>query len=286
VTPIFYPLGNTDSEIPFSLGLENEALLYCIFFLAALHLVKTERSQEAQDAYQHYFGLSIRAHRIDTHNLKSTNADVICLTSGLIRLGSFAMLPERNLNPYSPPSQWMAMNQGSAHIHRMAWQWLGDDPNSIASRALVQKSPNLTDFETLFSPKNRQSLLHLLSNPPGITPEPWSQEIQQAHEHTLSFIGAIQGALDSGAEGPDQILRRCLGFPGLVPKQFFNLVEELRPRALVILGHYFAYLARFKDIWWIGDAGAREVRAIAGVLPPEWRGMMDWPIGEVERLYS
>ena len=178
------------------------------------------------------------------------------------------------------------MNQGPTDIHRAAWQWIGDNPNSVASRAIVQKSPNLADFETLFSPTNRHSLLHLFTNPPGIDAEPWSPDLQQAYEHTLSYIGAIQGALDTGVEGSAQILRRCLGFPGLIPKQFFNMVEELRPRALVILAHYFAYLARFKEIWWVGDAGAREVRAIAGVLAPEWRDMMSWPISEVERVYA
>lgn len=150
----------------------------------------------------------------------------------------------------------------------------------------MQKSPNLTDFETLFALENRQSLLHLFTNPPGIDPEPWSPETQEAYEHTLSFIGAIQVALDAGVEGPDQILRRCLGFPGLIPKRFIDMVEERRPRALVILAHYFAYLARFREIWWIGDSGAREVRAIAGILAPEWREMMGWPVGEVERIYS
>lgn len=270
-----------------NLGLQNEALLYCIFFLAALHLVKTEAySTEAAEAYQNYLDLTIRSHRIDVTNLSSSNADIVYLTASLLRLGSFAILPDRNLVPYTPPSQWMHMNQGSGAVHRATWPWIGDNPASIANRAVVQKTPDLTDFKTLFQISNRQSLLHLLTNPQGITPELWSPDIQEAYERSLSFIGAIQVALDEGIEGPSEILRRCLGFPGIIPKRFFDMVEERRPRALVILAYYFAYLARFKDIWWIGDAGAREVRAIAGVLRPEWGEMMGWPVGEVERIYS
>jgi hypothetical protein len=270
-----------------NLALQNDALLYCIFFLAALHLIKTEAySTEAAEAYQNYLDLTIRAHRIDVMSLSSSNADIVCLTANLLRLGSFAILPDRTLTPYSPPSQWMRMNQGSGAVHRATWPWIGENPASIANRAVVQKSPNLTDFDTLFQLSNRQSLLHLLTNPPGVTPEPWSAEIQEAYEHTLSFIGAIQVALDTGIEGPSEILRRCIGFPSLIPKAFFDLVEERRPRAFVILAHYFGHLASFKDIWWIGDAGAREVRAILGLLGPEWKEMMSWPVGEVEKIYS
>lgn len=253
------------------LGLQNEALLYCIFFLTALHIVKTETySTEAAEAYQNYLDLTIRHHRVDVHNLSSSNADVVCLTASILRIGAFAILPDRNLVPYDPPSQWMKMNQGSIAVHKATWPWIGDNPASIAHRAVVQKSPNLADFETLFQLSNRQALLHLLADPLGIAPEPWSPDVQEAYEHTLSYIGAIQVALDAGVEGPPEILRRCMGFPGIIPKYFFDIVEERRPRAWVILAHYFAYLARFKDLWWIGDSGARELRAIAENLSPEW----------------
>ena len=272
-----------------NLGLEHNAVLYCIFFLSALHLMKTEpNNPDAKVAYHYYYGLTVTAHRMDVNNLTGSNADVVCLTAALIRLGSFAILQERTITPYEyePPSQWMSMNQGTTNIHRETWKWIGNDPNSIAYRSVVQKSPNLTDFPVLFAPANREHLNHLLTNPPNVAPEPWDNVLQEAYYQTLSYIGAIQLALDAGVEGPAEILRRCLAFPGLIPKEFFNMVEERRPRALVILAHYFAYLARFRDIWYLGDAGGREVRAIAGNLGPEWGDLMSWPSTEVERIYS
>jgi hypothetical protein len=271
-----------------NMGLQNEAMLYCLFFLSALHLVKTEAySTEAAEAYQNYLDLALRCHRIDVTNLCSANADVVCMTAGMLRVGSFAILPERGLDPYTPPSQWMHMNQGSGAVHRATWPWIGENPTSITYRAIVQKTPNLTDFKAIFQASNRESLMHLLSNPPGYeATESWSPEIQEAYEKTLSFIGSIRNAVDAGIERPADILRRCLGFPGIIPKKFFDLVEERRPRALVILAYYFAYLARSHDTWWIGDSGSREVKAIAAVVGPEWGEMMSWPMREVERVYS
>ncbi len=96
----------------------------------------------------------------------------------------------------------------------------------------------------------------------------------------------MQANLDNGTDGPNETLRRCLAFPAMCPKEFFNMVEEGRPRATVIMAHYFAYLARFKDTWWIGDSGRREVNAIAAVLPLEWQDMMSWPLQELDRVYS
>jgi hypothetical protein len=221
-------------------------------------------------------------------NLNSTNADVVCMTSSFLRLGSFAILSDRSLTaPYTPPSQWLNMNQGATAVHRATWPWILKNPLAIAYRAVIRKLPNLSDYETLFNPSNRKSLNHLLNKPPGYSEdEPWSPEIQLAYEQTLSWIGGIQVALDAGVEGHAEILRRCIGFPGGIPKLFCDQVESMRPRALVILAHYFAYLARYRDIWWVGDAGAREVQAIGDFVGVEWIEMMRWPLKRVEDMYS
>ena len=72
--------------------------------------------------------------------------------------------------------------------------------------------------------------------------------------------------------------RILLLFPYLVQKGFIDLVQEQRPRALVILAHYFGLLAQFKDIWFIGDTASREVRAIQSALSKEWQDLMAWPL--------
>jgi hypothetical protein len=270
-----------------TLALQNPALLYAIFFLSALHLLKTTTyNAENDEAYGNYIALTIRHHRIDVNNLNGANADVVCVTSSLLRLGYFAMLQERPLLPYSPPSQWMHMNAALGTVHRETWAWIQNNPTSIARRALVQKTPNLRDFDALFEHSNRDPLLHLLTDPPGVAPEEWSPEIEAAYDRTLAFVGGMQANLDNGTDGPNETLRRCLAFPAMCPKEFFNMVEEGRPRATVIMAHYFAYLARFKDTWWIGDSGRREVNAIAAVLPLEWQDMMSWPLQELDRVYS
>ena len=55
-------------------------------------------------------------------------------------------------------------------------------------------------------------------------------------------------------------------FPYSIEKGFINLVKEQRPRALVILAHYFGLLARLKYVWFIGDTGRRE-RSVLSMQP-------------------
>jgi hypothetical protein len=68
----------------------------------------------------------------------------------------------------------------------------------------------------------------------------------------------------------------------MVEKSFIDSVEERRPRALVVLAHYFGLLARFRNFWWIGQAGPREVRAIQQIVEDEWQEMMEWPLKAIE----
>jgi hypothetical protein len=106
----------------------------------------------------------------------------------------------------------------------------------------------------------------------------------KAYETAISYIGAIQLAIQT-QEPTDLLSRRIILFPTMVNTGFLTLVEQQRPRALVVLAHYFAYLTDFRGFWWVGDTGPREVRGIESVLPVEWLDLMNWPLQAIENLY-
>jgi hypothetical protein len=54
-------------------------------------------------------------------------------------------------------------------------------------------------------------------------------------------------------------------------------VEEKRPQALLILAHYFALMARYPSVWWIGKTPKREIQGIRDILPHEYQELMRWP---------
>ena len=261
------------------LAFKHDALLYLIYAIAALHLSRTTPTDgEALDAYRQYLNLALHRHHRDISRLSKANADIICLTSSLIRVDAFAQLQERPLDPYTPPSQWLQLTKGAGAAYRAAWNHIRADDNSIAVR-LLKRTPAILETNQLFGVQNRQGLLHLLQQTPvkGTISEPWDTEIQEAYESTCSYIGSVQIAIKEN-ETLGEICRRLLLFPILIRSRFIQLVGEQQPRALVILAHFFALIARFRDLWWIGDTGQREIFGIQSVLPPEWQYLMSWPL--------
>ena len=253
-----------------------------MFALAALNIAKSDPIwpySEAMDIHRRYLDLALPAHSDDVAHLSKDKADAACVASSLLRVCAFAYLSERPLEPYTPPLQWLQMTSGAARIFHETWDWIQEDENSIAAK-LINRTPSLTPFnESLFLDSNRRGFEYLVEQR---TPkEPWDVEIDSAYKVAVSYIGSIWIAISKGDEPSGDICRRTIAFPMLVHPRFITLVEEQQPRALVVLAHYFAIVARFKAIWWMGDSGCREVRAIQSILPAEWQDAMRWPLENI-----
>lgn len=192
-----------------------------------------------------------------------------------------AVLAERSLNPYVPPTDWFQMMLGSTEVFKTAWAWIGEDENSIA-RIVTKRKPDMSDAEALFRASNGEGFMHLLGRTPDDErAEPWDDEIQKTYMLVICYIGGLQIAIKANATA-DELTRRALGFALVLPKKFIRLLEEERPRALVVMAHYFALLAKLRGIWWIGHTGRREIRAINSVLSGEWQRMIRWPLMAIE----
>ncbi|KAL6721325.1 hypothetical protein ACLMJK_000428 [Lecanora helva] len=266
-----------------SLAFKNDALLYSILYLSALHLAIVQPGNPANMvAYREYLDLAIRAHTKDLAQLSKENADVVCLTSTFHRVGAFAILQERQLKPYyTPPLNWLQMCKGTERVFRATWNWIKNDESSIAIQ-IIKRPPILppiwTGDEPLFGEQNRLEFMHLLRASSEQSPsEPWDKEVYEAYASTISYVGSVQKAIAAGEES-SRICRRLIAFPMLIQQRFIDLVDGAQPRALVVLAHYFSIAARFKNIWWLGDTGQREVLGIQSVLPVEWRDLLQWPL--------
>ncbi|KAH8808757.1 hypothetical protein F5884DRAFT_675305 [Xylogone sp. PMI_703] len=268
------------------LALQHDALLYAIYSISALHIVKTKGNDpEASEYYLKYLDLALREHRKDVENIGKQNADRICMTSSVIRLIAFALLQERPLEPYAPPSEWLEMTASTGSVFRTAWQWLSDDDTSVTMALLKRAPPELWNKELMFKEENRRDLLHLLRRTQKhIESEPWDVSIQEAYEMALSYLGSVLLCIPDG-ESTENICRRLITFPLFLPRRFIDLVEEMQPRALVVMSYFFALLAKMRDIWWVGDIGKREVTAMQAVLPDEWQDLMEWPMRTMEEKF-
>jgi hypothetical protein len=261
-------------EVP-QLALQYDNLLYEIFAISALHLLTADpHNPELIAARQNYLGLSLREHRRAITTLSSESAEAICFASSLILIDAFASLQDRILEPYMPPMEWLMMARGAGSVFDVALNAINNFQNAKIL-VVVQAHPYVHDRNVIFSEHNRQELLGLLG--PEIPGEIWDAETQEAYEMTLSYIGGVQIAIDSG-EHVMGICRRMMAFATLIPKKFVDFVQEMRPRALAVLAHFFALAASMVDIWWIGSTVQREILGIQQVLPLEWQGMIQMPV--------
>ena len=265
-----------------NVAFKNDALLNALYALAVLHLAKTEPyNKERLETYRDYLDHAVREHNNDVANLSRLNADAACLTSNFLRLAAFAIIQERELTPYTPPTQWLKMTRGGADVHRAAWEWIEHDEASVSMR-LVRNWPVVTEPDSLYTEEHQQGVLHLLHRSQDHqATELWGADVQEAYAGAVGVIGSTLRAIVA-QDRRTNICRRLITFPMLIPKRYMELVLEMRPRALVILAHFFFLLARFTDIWWIGETGPREVRGIKTVLSGEWLDMLNWSISNME----
>ena len=95
---------------------------------------------------------------------------------------------------------------------------------------------------------------------------------KQAVESLQSCLNVI--------EGRDELhigINAVTTWPILMKVEFGELLEQRRPEAVVILGHYACLLHRFKDFWLFGDSGAFVIQEVTRYLGPDWDEWMAWP---------
>ncbi|KAM0425048.1 hypothetical protein ACHAPT_009607 [Fusarium lateritium] len=257
-------------------ALTSNSILYAMYMITALH--NEQRSgytdKEAAEICRTYLNMALREHHKDIEKMSLENVDCICLTSSMLRLYGFVKLQERALHPYAPPIDWLRIAGSSTAVYRRAWDLIKEKPDSVAFKMINAVSDYLDDNK---NEELRRDLMHLMSREkPHELAESWDSEIEAAYGGAVSFIGGIWKAMRQ-RDAAATVGRRVVVFPMLVHKRFVDLVEEQRPRALVILANYFALLAMLRSFWWIGDSGPRELQAIVEVVPEEWQGLLRWP---------
>lgn len=259
----------------------SDALLYSMYTLAALHLqwLGKDVGFSLEGVATKYFSMALREHKKEIANLNRETVDPVCLTSCLIRCYASVQLQGRPLRPYTPPWEWLTLIKTSATVFHEAWRLVGIDQNSVAFR-LIDKTQHIHNEERRIGRSgSRRRLEHLMRRDvsDGAASEPWDGATQVAYESTLEYIGRVLDLKEQGVRSTE-ICRMLVMFPMMAEMRFIDLVRERAPRALVILAHYFALYANHNNFWFIGDAGSKEVRALAEELTGEWRELMDWPL--------
>lgn len=262
------------------MAFQHENIMWSMFSLSALHLLRTHPDEpELVTAHQTYQGLALQEQRKAVGELTNgQEADAVCIASSLILIISFAQLQDRPLEPYSPPLEWLRLGRGAWALFKIALDSIRPEDEAASRIMTIVKSPpaQLHDHPAMIAPENRRVFVELLGQDIESRRCPqdvWDAETAEAYERALSYVGSIVLSL-CNREPTYAVCRRLMGFSIHVGVEFVNLVELQRPRALVILAHYFALATKVKTVWWMGKTPEREIHAIQNALPREWQDLM------------
>lgn len=243
-------------------------------------------------ARQDYFVAALHAQRHEVARLCAANAEAVCFGALLITVTSFAMLRERPLAPYQPPLEWLQLGRGAGTV---LWQSVeaivadGREHTFPELMAIALSYPYFGKDQSYFAPALRARFRGVLTQHLPSAGDDWAHaDTREAYEKALSYVGSIQHGIDHG-EPVFASARRIQTFALLIPPRFIELLALHRPRAFVVLAHFWATVSQVQGVWWLGEPKAddpdttarREIRAIRGVLPDEWSSTMVWPVEQV-----
>lgn len=243
-----------------------------MFCLAACQLLRSEPNNlELFNAQRVYLALAMREQRRAIAQLSLENCDSVCYTAMLLLITAVARLWRRSIEPYVPPIECLRLGNGVGAVLDTAKVMLKGTKD--AKMWLFINAPPVFDRNVIFAKENQIPFQRLLD--PGI--QPWNPDIHEAYENTVAYLGYLHKSVHNNE--PVYIFgRKVISFSIFAPREFLDFVEERRPRALVILAHYFGFMSRAKSLWWALETPENEIRGIQAVLPPEWQEYLRWPL--------
>lgn len=267
-------------EVP-EVALDHKNVLYAMFAMTATHLLGRRPNDGALfQARENYWVWALQEQGAAVSVLAHSNTDAVAFAALLISMNALAMLQERNLEPYSPPMEWLEVGRGAFTVL--------PPPESVREgtglKVLMETTAPIWQAEPVFDAEMKREFGAVLNRDiPSI--DVWDPETTESYETALSYIGSFRRAILAG-EPADINLRWICMFPFMVPRQFIDFVGEGRPRALVTLAYFFAVIAHTDALQYLGNTGdrttaRREILAIRAMLPDEWQSLMAWPLNEL-----
>lgn len=244
---------------------KNPFLMDTLLALSSLHLQKIGQPVDANRALAYrvraYEGYrtAIEAARPDTYAaLMATSLILTALSAQNFR------------DPTAPDLyiiDWMLVWRGISLMVNMVT--LPEVLNS-GMGGLFYRPPMDMSLASQHIPKE---LLFMLA---AIQPDDPDYDDREHYLTTLRYIGVLYQNLREGLS-PVMRLRIIVWFTFL-PTRFFDLAREQRPRALIILAHYTAFLKLTNRVWWMAGVGQRSITdLISHLSSPEWDEYLGMP---------
>ena len=230
-------------------------------------------------AHRIYLNLAIRQQREALMELGPKNADAVCLTSVLLAFIALKILPDDPTNTeYEPPVRWLSMAHAISSVTKASKPFL--PPDCTMRRLITNKDVDFTNHQEIYDSAYIAPFQAILDFPDTICA---TEDENHAYSLAVSYMSAIYRAIQN-LDAHRLVARRIISTGPVLPKLFAELVEQRRPRALVVLAYIKSMTKYVEDYWFFRGAAEYEVYGIQSILPNEWQWAMAWPIDMLTKL--
>ncbi|KAG7451703.1 uncharacterized protein BT62DRAFT_990182 [Guyanagaster necrorhizus] len=240
---------------------QNHCLLHAILAFSALHIHHADpTSPPRYAAAAHTF---YQQAKIDIDSGKEGTADINAALIALSLVARYEFAASAGVLPYTGDLDWYitigAINR-NIETHRTELQ--GNVLRSLLGAMAPPSSPTNLDeqFPLSFST--------LLSTAPDVE-ELHDASVRAAYQDSIHFLEMAWTAS----------FNKCIGvWWRMMSHTFFHLLEEQRPRALIILAHYCAMMKCVTQDgpWWAKKQWGNEAARIVAMLDARWAPWLGW----------
>lgn len=177
--------------------------------------------------------------------------------------------------PGPGPAEWMMSLRGGRAIFKLHEDALLNGPWSTHLRPYIDRCLDLNSNNNT----SEKHVLHMIRQ--------LETQTQMTDEEELVMVEtfATMRQCFSMSDKGDMLGKKSasLVFCANVPDGLFPLLARHRRAALVVMAHWCVLLHRVQqDKWWLSSNRVKEMLAyIAGLLGPESRGLIQWPIDTI-----
>lgn len=260
-------------------GVEFPSILHLILALSALHLAqnKPELRNQYFEKADNRFTFGVRSVTSVLSQVNDDNCQKVYMAASLICFIYFARGPrpgEYLIFSDNGPSEWLVLMNGvklllfshHAKIFSGLLEPTGDKPSYTITPAMRSE--------------RHEHMVHLQSVQRLI-----EEEASDANERELG-MSAIQDLFNimdelyervsAGKEGVS-LMDLVIGWLYRRPEEFVHLLEQKRPRALVILAYWAVLLKYMESAWFMEGWSEHVMGGISGSLHLDYSPWIDWP---------
>lgn len=261
------PLQDTLQNTVVQSAFESPFLMKTLLALASLHMQSLGQDIRATRSLS-YCGMAFEGHRKAIAEARPKSYGAL-LTNALML--SLLALPALRQSASSRLLiiDWMLMWNGIPSVFDIT----GSDCISSNGLDALFTKPSVQPHATATAvPKE---LLTMLS---CVTADDEDVSNLPTYFETLRCLSSLHYHLYEHGQDSKMALRIITWFT-VAPKEYVDLARARRPRAMVILAHYAAYLKLVNSIWWLAGVGDSSIYDIWHNLSHEWHKYVQLPIG-------